>query len=83
MELRFASEMEKKTYLQVCRAEVAEELQRGIWREAFCRFDLDHELLVDDHIESLSREWLAPKVDHHPDLAIDLVTVCPKIVLEG
>jgi hypothetical protein len=30
MELRFASDMEEKTYLQVCRAEVAEELQRGI-----------------------------------------------------
>lgn len=46
------------------------------------RLELDDELIVDDHVESLTRQRLAAMVDHHCHLTVDLVAFRHEIALE-
>src|ERR1043166_9978685 len=43
--------------------------------EALSRLVCENELLVDDHVDALSSEWLAAKVNHHVDFTIDLMAL--------
>ena len=46
--------------------QVAKKLRCGIWTEELGRLDLDHELLVDDHVECVTSERFAAEKGPSP-----------------
>jgi hypothetical protein len=62
--------------------QVAKKLRCAIWTEEFGRLDLDHELLVDDHVECLTSERFAAEKDHHRYLSLDTMALRHEISFE-
>ena len=50
--------------------------------QALDRCVLDHDLLIDDHVQRLTSERLSATIDHDRDLSVDLVPLGDKISLE-
>jgi hypothetical protein len=71
MNFRFAAEMKQEPNLEIRRAQVTEQLRRGIGMQALRRFDLENELLIDDHVECLPSERLSSIMNRNRDLPID------------
>ena len=44
--------------------------------------DLENERLVDDHVECLPSQWLAPEIHHDGHLSIDAMPACAKLPFE-
>jgi len=51
--------------------------------EMLGRLDLDDDLLVDDHVQRLPRQRIAPIVHHHGDLTLDAMGLGYEIALQG
>jgi hypothetical protein len=83
IEFWLAPEVEQESQFQISRVEVAEELQGTVGTQAFGRFDLDYELSVDNHVERLASEWLAPEVHHYRDFTLGTMALGYQVTLEG
>jgi hypothetical protein len=83
IEFWLAPEVEQESQFQISRVEVAEELQGTVGTQAFGRFDLDYELSVDNHVERLASEWLAPEVHHYRDFPLGTMALGYQVTLEG
>ena len=75
--------MKQEAHFQVRPAQVAEQLQPSAGMQAFRRFGLEDELLIDDHIECLPSKWLSSIMDHDGDLSIDPMTLGDQVSFQG
>ena len=57
------AKMEKKSDLERRRTEIIQRQAASLWVQNFGRFDLDHHLIINEHINSLVRQYL-PLVNH-------------------
>ncbi len=74
MEVRRASEVEEQADVEPRRAKVVVQLPLGVAMEAFGRFDLDNQSVVDDHVNSLAGDGDTRVLDRDFELSIDAVS---------
>jgi hypothetical protein len=75
------SEMEEKSHFEPRTTEVTEKLDLGGGLKFYSRLVLDYDFSIDHHVENLSGEWFAAKVDHDSHLAVHLMPFPDKVAL--
>ncbi len=66
--------MEEEANLQIRGSQIVVKLALGVSVQPLGRLDLDHEPLVDDHVQSLMRDLNAAVADDGVELAINVVS---------
>ena len=83
MEFGFRSKVQEEPYLQICGAEIVEQLAFGGLGSFECRFRLDDEPLVDDHVDTLHRENVSFIRHVGAHLSTDSMTADEQLSLES
>jgi hypothetical protein len=83
IEFRLATEVKEEAHLEVCCAQIAEDLTGGLFVKRFGCLDLDHDFVVDDHVQALIAEDPSKPVDGDANLASDPVAAFCQYVLQA